>query len=56
MILDEAAETGLEGEDDDTGDVALMSPTKMETLGEIVSFVDRMQQGVAGYQPGVPCC
>ncbi|CAN0176772.1 unnamed protein product [Ectocarpus sp. 6 AP-2014] len=34
VILDEAAETGLEADDDDdTGDVALMSPTKMETLG-----------------------
>lgn len=35
VILDEAAETGLEAEDDDTGDVALLSPNKMETLGEI---------------------
>eukprot|EP00903_Cladosiphon_okamuranus_P016238 g14980.t1 len=33
VILDEAAETGLEAEDDDTGDVALLSPNKMETLG-----------------------
>ena len=35
VILDEAAETGLEAADDDTGDVALLSPNKMETLGEI---------------------
>lgn len=36
MILDEAAETGLEAEDDDTGDVALLSSNKMETLGKMV--------------------
>jgi len=35
VILDEAAETGLEADDeDDTGDVALLSPSKMDTLGE----------------------
>ncbi|CAM9759796.1 unnamed protein product [Pylaiella littoralis] len=33
VILDEAAETGLQDGDDDTGDVALMSPSKMEKLG-----------------------
>ena len=34
VILDEATETGLEAEVDDTGDVALLSPNKMETLGK----------------------
>lgn len=35
VILDEAPETGIEAgnEDDPTGDVALLSPSKMETLG-----------------------
>ncbi|CAM9711766.1 unnamed protein product [Scytosiphon promiscuus] len=35
VILDEAVETGVEAgnEDDPTGDVALLSPSKMETLG-----------------------
>lgn len=41
VILDEAAETGLEAEDD-TGDVALLSPNKMETLGKIENITRRV--------------
>ena len=38
VILDEAEEVGHDVGDDDPGmgDVALMSPSKMETLGEAV--------------------
>lgn len=43
MILDEAEEVGHDVGDDDPGmgDVALMSPSKMETLGEAEVLVLR---------------
>lgn len=62
VILDEAAEVGHDVGDDDegTGDVALMSPSKMETLGKLGFILYRKalscfhDEGVGGRGPHEP--